>query len=46
MSHEIPHADDRGPSLSDLLAEAGRSDGERREWVGVIRRNARTCSTW
>jgi CheY-like chemotaxis protein len=26
---------------SDLLAEPGRSDGERAEWVAVIRRNAR-----
>ncbi|MEA2708026.1 MAG: hypothetical protein QOF78_627 [Phycisphaerales bacterium] len=41
MSHEIRTPMTAVLGYSDLLAESGRSDAERGEWVAVIRRNAR-----
>src|SRR5204862_2023574 len=41
MSHEMRTPMTAVLGYSDLLAEPGRSDAERGEWVGVIRRNAR-----
>jgi PAS domain S-box-containing protein len=41
MSHEIRTPMTAVLGYSDLLAEPGRSDEERGQWVGVIRRNAR-----
>jgi CheY-like chemotaxis protein len=41
MSHEIRTPMTAVLGYSDLLAEPGRSDAERGEWVAVIRRNAR-----
>lgn len=41
MSHEIRTPMTAVVGYADLLAETGRSDEQRKEWVGVIRRNAR-----
>jgi PAS domain S-box-containing protein len=41
MSHEIRTPMTAVVGYADLLAEPGRSDAERGEWVSVIRRNAR-----
>jgi signal transduction histidine kinase/ActR/RegA family two-component response regulator len=42
MSHEIRTPMSAIMGFGDLLAEPGRSDAERAEWVGIIRRNARS----
>ena len=41
MSHEIRTPMTAVVGYADLLAEPGRGDEQRKEWVGVIRRNAR-----
>ena len=41
MSHEIRTPMTAVVGYADLLAEPGRSDEQRRDWVGIIRRNAR-----
>jgi signal transduction histidine kinase/ActR/RegA family two-component response regulator len=41
MSHEIRTPMTAVVGYADLMAEQGRSEDQRREWVGVIRRNAR-----
>ncbi len=41
MSHEIRTPMTAVVGYADLLGEPGRGDEQRKEWVGVIRRNAR-----